>query len=766
MAASNELKKIKKMYGEKFMKLCRRLFATILETEGVLYDILLATFSENCNTLYDDIINNNLENDFASFIFSKYEVKQMKDEEDGLESKTPYELLEEAGYDLIECTTEEEIQQFAKYYKEDEQLCTFRGGRLYDCFVFFAVRKDVDDIRRQNYKKPKREDAYGTSVMSIQFNKRGKCIVSIKNRYNHTVDNPDATYGNDLDKIISGLTKSFERLLIQRGVLLNNDNVEKFRLPNYIVASDGRYYRYNVEINGIYYCPGNIIIDNGVIIKLENPEREILIDYFILDLQRKKLQLYDPRIEDSFIDFFKNIEKIDIRKNIISKDKKIKIYIKNQDSPIIIVIDKNNQMIEYENSIISKIGNKFCNLCTGLIRLNLPNVTEVGDYFLKYNKCLSLLNLPNLQNAGHFFLFENKVLTEINLPKLREVGDEFLFYNTILSKLNLEKLEIVGDKFLYFNTKLKKVKFPNLHIIENDFLRLNEILGEFEAPDLEYIGENFMYSNTALRCVDLPNVEMIESGFLFKNEILSKFEAPKLEFVGESFLRWNKSLTFLDLPSLEIIRDDFLLFNEILSEIRIPKAKCIFDNFLGSNKRLTQIDLPCVEMIRNDFLYMNSILNNIFLPKVQIIGDRFLYFNNDLKELTLDRVNNIGDEFLFWNEVLSKINCIRLRKVGDNFLYFNNGLMNAFFPSLRQAGKNLLLNNKALKNMNFENLEEVGKGFTRKTSKMIKIKSYYLPKTVRRFKKVLSFWANETDTLANELNKSLNATGFEQEERD
>lgn len=31
MSESNELKKIKKMYGENFMKLCRELFPTLLE---------------------------------------------------------------------------------------------------------------------------------------------------------------------------------------------------------------------------------------------------------------------------------------------------------------------------------------------------------------------------------------------------------------------------------------------------------------------------------------------------------------------------------------------------------------------------------------------------------------------------------------------------------------------------------------------------------------------------------------------------------------
>ena len=134
MSKLDELNKIKKVYGENFMKLCRELFPTILETEGKLYEILSASFSKNCKTLYEDITSTYGEEEFKSYIYSKVDVEtpQMQI----IENKTPYELLERAGYDLIECTTEKEIQEFKKYYAENEQLCTFRGGRLNRCVVF------------------------------------------------------------------------------------------------------------------------------------------------------------------------------------------------------------------------------------------------------------------------------------------------------------------------------------------------------------------------------------------------------------------------------------------------------------------------------------------------------------------------------------------------------------------------------------------------------------------------------------------------------
>lgn len=46
MTAQEELKKIKKTYGENFMKMCRSLFPTLLEDEGKLYEILNMSFSK------------------------------------------------------------------------------------------------------------------------------------------------------------------------------------------------------------------------------------------------------------------------------------------------------------------------------------------------------------------------------------------------------------------------------------------------------------------------------------------------------------------------------------------------------------------------------------------------------------------------------------------------------------------------------------------------------------------------------------------------
>ena len=142
-----DLKVIKKKFGEDMMKLSRELFPTLLEEQGLLSGIFLDNFNPS-KILYEDIKKNHLEKEFKMFIYG------FLNEDEVIENskRTPKELFEEEGYDFFECQTEEDIQKFKKYYARGEALCTFSGKRLNKCYVFFAVKKNVYDINRENFK--------------------------------------------------------------------------------------------------------------------------------------------------------------------------------------------------------------------------------------------------------------------------------------------------------------------------------------------------------------------------------------------------------------------------------------------------------------------------------------------------------------------------------------------------------------------------------------------------------------------------------------
>lgn len=480
---NDDLKIIKKNYGENMSKLCRELFPTLLEKEGLLSKLMTENFNST-HLLYDDIIDNNLTIDFQDYIYSLVEPKNSKEQD---VDKTPTELLNEAGYDLYECKTENDILDFSKYYIPEEKLCTFNGGRLEQCYVFFAVKKDVAQIKRGNFTKPKRQDEYGTSVLSIQFTKSEAHILSIKNRYNHTVKNPDATFGNCLDNIIPGLTKSFEKEynLVQK---YKNKN---FEIPNYTLASDGKYYRYNYEYNNIYYCPDNIIIDSYDV-KKYNKDKYIILDYFILDLEHLDFYFYDKLLVDSFLDDINDILKIEITNN--KNYKNIEITIKNG-KMISITIDRFNRIISYKNPNLTIVGHDFLNFNEVLETINCPNLQIVGDYFLNRNQKITKLNFPKLQYVGNNVLCFNKILESLYCPNLQAVGDAFLLFNKNLITLDLPRLQSVGDSFLQSNKSIEQINCPSLKSIGHRVLLFNENLVKIYLPNLKCVGIKFLDAN-------------------------------------------------------------------------------------------------------------------------------------------------------------------------------------------------------------------------------------------------------------------------------
>ena len=481
---NNDLKIIEKKYGEKMSHLCREYFPILLEQEGLLSRLMEQNFEPN-HELYNDIIENNLELTFKKYIYSLVDVEKMIDLEI---EKTPEELLNEAGYILYECKSEKDIQKFKKYYAHNEELCTFNGGRLNRCRVFFAVKKDVDNIKRENFDNPQRQDLYGTSVISIQFTKDGTNTLSIKNRYNHKVNNPDATFSNNLDNIILGLTKSFEKFY---GIKQKHQN-SMLEIPYYVRANDGKYYKYNYEINNIYYCTDNVIIDNFKVKRFPK-EQYILIDYFLVDLKSKKVFLYDEEIKDSFPSSFGKIDKIEVLKT--ANGRKILMTQTNLKDKIEIEIDQENKILKLYNNNLKEIGDFFLFYNESLTNFEVPKLTMVGDGFLYYNKNLTSFEVSNLKEVGNRFLFYNKSLTSFEAPNLTIVGNRFLFYNQSLTSFEALNLTIVGEWLLYNNNSLINFIAPNLTTIGDFSLFYNESLTSFIAPNLTKVGVGVLYNN-------------------------------------------------------------------------------------------------------------------------------------------------------------------------------------------------------------------------------------------------------------------------------
>ena len=649
----NDERFIKKKYGEDMWKLCRRLFPTILEEEGLLSE-LLDHFFDHTRSLYSYIEDNDLELDFQDFIMQKvYPPK--KEDKFVIPDKNPYELLKEAGYSLYKCETEEDIKRFEKYYDKKERLCTFDADRLKTNYVYFAVKDNVNEIRREDFDDPKREDLYGTSVLSFQFSKGRGHALSIKNRYNHAVQRPDSTYGNNLDRIVPGLRASFA---YYEGMA--QDKIETFEdhMKDYVVDDKGKFHRIIAIVDNIAFCENNYIIDresHAVDRTYLDKEKYIFMDGYILDEKEKRfINYFNKPFYRSFTDAHGTIHNIEVHGK--GKNKEIIITPMFGFKPITIKLESNH-IVYYKNENVKELGFKFMNNCRELEEVYLPNVEkvddaaftncnylktidlsntkEIGDYFACNSWDLMNLKLNSVEKIGDDFLNSAMSIIDLYLPNVKEIGDRALEDNEYLNTFSAKNLEVLGDSSFERNIDLFKVYTPKLKEMGNYCFNSNLKLKEALFPNLKIMGDKCFEENKAIEIVDFtnvveighdclknnllledfygPNVVKIGNNFLEKNEGLHKFYAPKLKEVGDYFLGSNNALKDLLLKRLEKFGVGFLFSNTVLERLKVPSIKFNSDNgnylekrFLGNHFGYIDIMAPIPTLIKYKLIRSNN----------------------------------------------------------------------------------------------------------------------------------------------------------------
>ena len=366
-----------------------------------------------------------------------------------------------------------------------------------------------------------------------------------------------------------------------------------------------------------------------------------MIDYFILDKEKKRLRLYDAYIEDGFCKCFENIEKIQMEKNS-EKEKQTRVIIietKDSELPISIEIDKDNNIIGYSNPQLTQVGDRFLQLNNQLSKLNLPQLTQVGNCFLKWNNQLSELNLPQLTQVGNCFLEQNNQLSELNLPRLTRVGDGFLKYNNQLSELNLPQLTQVGYNFLGCNNQLSELNLPKLTQVGHYFIPCNEQLSKLNLSQLTQVGNNFLKCNEQLSELNLPQLTQVGDGFLGNLSAAVK-QLAKIE--GEKGIEINLKTEKTSLQQkvfykdrkiennvqIETISNDNIEKNENSKSAFIENIKIIEDENTLLLKRYIRGEIKKEDLTEEQKnLYIPYIINKLIILKNLMKLEKTNYYN-------------------------------------------------------------------------------------------------------------------------------------------
>lgn len=265
----------KKAFGENATKLIRDNYPESLDNLDFLHYI-----SKKCKTKTNaSNVLSNIEN--LLYLKNSY-LNDKENNEDSKGKGNLDDLLEKEGYDYQIIDNVQELMEYKKYYDSEEVLCTYNNPqeRLKEYHMLVLAKKGLKKIKRSQ--SPKREDEYSTSLLNIQINKKFK-NVSIKSRYNHTVNNPDAVYSNNLERIAEGLTGAIEKKL---GIKINAQG--RIEISNNLKLAEDFVISYWIERNNVYVGE-DVYVDNDRIHWVDT-NQELIADQFLINFKEKTVK--------------------------------------------------------------------------------------------------------------------------------------------------------------------------------------------------------------------------------------------------------------------------------------------------------------------------------------------------------------------------------------------------------------------------------------------------------------------------------------------
>lgn len=488
--------------------------------------------------------------------------------------KSPLELLNEAGYDAFVVTTEKQKNSIRPYFRPNEELCTFADpDRHKDYYMIHAIKRGADKIKPSVH--PQRQDEYGTSVISIQILKTGG-FISIKNRYNHTVDNPDATFGNNPDNIIPGLSDSLKKYFDV------DFTASEHPLPNNFRIIGNQFVHFNYEVDNVYYDANHYA--QGSKITTLNPDYEIMLDNVILDKRTGTIRSVNQGTQD-----LSNVLNNEISGHKIKAEND-----KTTGETVIEIIDENQNKKE-----LARIKNG----C--ITSLRLYKTSEIGSSFLRRTKALKELYAPKLKKMGpSCFMFCNK-LKNLYVPELEEMGNDCFARSYELKELNLPKLKKMAGGCFSRSGKLEKLYIPELEEMKyGSFSDGNEKLTEFNAPKLKKIGPNSFQVCRNLKKLYIPELEEIKDDVFCNVRHVREINAPKLKKMGACCFNYCAMiLKRLYFPELEEMKWDCFSNAKIIQNLYAPKLK------------IEKWTPKCIQRIAKLAELKNGIKNVLHLPQ-------------------------------------------------------------------------------------------------------------------------------------------------------
>ena len=431
----------------------------------------------------------------------------------------------------------------------------------WESYLESVGRKNEDGTYNLDKLEPNFSDPFSLSHLMIRIGKRGIHDVEIISRYNHGAfdakgnyqiisGQPNATLGNDLNKLADGLFESlmnFKNIDPADAIESTGDDIK--------IANNGKIYIYNEEYNGMYF--GNDFwIDNANDAHVIDKNKERLFGTTLVTkdniqdlsdpfgLNNNNHPIYKVSFTKDGIEFYEEVETITEEREVVVKGEKkiitkdvqkghVKTTFKNgvleTESTNSLTVDKYANLFRATELVannLTKVYDYFLGSNFTIEKITLNNIKSIQSDFLKYNHNIKVLNLPNVETVGDYFVISSTHAVEINMPNLREVGHSFMsLYNSQDNSspvdLYLPNLETTGNFFMQY-ANLAEVNLPNLKSVGLGFLLQSMSKMDINTPSLVKAGNDFVGGGFNVKSLNAPMLSKVDSYFMYGNTKIRK----------------------------------------------------------------------------------------------------------------------------------------------------------------------------------------------------------------------------------------------------
>lgn len=446
-------RKIKRNNGEQFAQALRNFHNGILDIPDI--DILLRHAGREAEPLLPYIMS----------------LMASNDDKAPDASADPFVLLDRAGYEAFYADTLDKQNSIRGYFEPNEMLCTFNDhARFRKYHIVHAVRKDAGNISRDAFRgREDRQDAYGTSVISIQMMKKGG-FISIKNRYNHAVASCDDTFNSNPDNIVRGLSAALKaRFNVEF-------SVRQCRMPTGYVLMGKHILKYHTEFNNIYYGD-QVWGRDGLVHSVNRSAGHALFDEFVFDNKSKTLKAIDPHNKDSFVDDFNRCYGGNRRLSVQNGNLTL-------EGTILIGAEESRIKTLYLPELTT-MGYNCLDKAYALTSFIAPALVTMGDNCLERSRLLECFEAPALTAMANGCLTRAHALTRFEVPSLTTMGSYCLYYVGSLQSFIAPSLTSMGWYSIHEAPSLRRFESPSLTAMGGSCLHTVDATMSFDAPMLK-----------------------------------------------------------------------------------------------------------------------------------------------------------------------------------------------------------------------------------------------------------------------------------------